>query len=462
MSSRRRALVLAYHEPTLDPRVHYTAESLAARYDVTVVATVQASETRPEHNRPRASYETIRIPYAKRGATSMTYAFFDLIMRERLGESRIARLAGQSLALGLFAGATLVSAAALGLAMALNLIVPAMPARAQRRLDEIAQGIRVTASVLRFTFSANALLWKYIRNHRLKPDLVYCHDLYTLQAGLMSKRATPCRLIYDSHEYYPHQHDFWCYRPVVRFYESVLVRSVDVYLTVTPQLANELRMVYRVPAVHWIPNVEPAPPARLTRSAGEMTRLADGRLKILYQGSFAEARGLEEVLGEWLDVDGSAAALFLRGPRNVWLDHLERLASDLRLLGRSVYVLSPVLEKDLIAAAHEADVGLIPYKTDWPSYRFACPNKLSQYLHAGLAILSNRLPYVEHVVTEGRLGLCYDDASKASLSAAIRALSQDRLAVEQFKKNAVAYAERVYNWSRFEPLLLKLVDEASV
>jgi len=121
-----------------------------------------------------------------------------------------------------------------------------------------------------------------------------------------------------------------------------------------------------------------------------------------------------------------------------------------------------VLERDLIAAAQEADVGLIPYKTDRLNHRFACPNKLSQYLHAGLAILSNRIAFVEQVVREGNLGLCYDIELAGSFLAAVQRLASDRGAVDEFKKNGLAYGEREYNWERFEGVLLSVVAEAQL
>jgi glycosyltransferase involved in cell wall biosynthesis len=117
-----------------------------------------------------------------------------------------------------------------------------------------------------------------------------------------------------------------------------------------------------------------------------------------------------------------------------------------------------VLEKDLIGAAQEADIGLIPYKGDRPSYRFACPNKLSQYLHAGLAILANRIPYVEQVVARGQAGLCYDVDEPGSFARAVEALIADRPAVERFRRSALDFARSEYSWERYEAALLALVE----
>jgi glycosyltransferase involved in cell wall biosynthesis len=508
VTRRRRIVVLVPHEPTLDPRIHYTAQSLGREHDVTVVATALESEARPETNRPvMPSYECIRLQYRKRHSIRAVYAFFRLWVEPSRGRGRAMTLLTAPLALvlliltGMLALAVVAAGAVFELVMLpwmlmrherpfiirpiLHLLkrgvlavvpsrhrtdsapassssrdeataAPAPPRLTTSPRENVTRGLRVLLSVLRFTFSANALLWRHVAT-RPAPDVVYCHDLYGLQTGVRLKRAYGARLVYDSHEYYPYQYPFWCYAPVIRLYESILLRDVDDFITVSPQLAAELSRVYGIVPIHALPNVDPRPLPAVRNTVTDMTRLAAGRLRLLFQGTFAEGRGLEEVVASWPRVDGTRIALFLRGPRNPWLERLEWQAQELGLLGRSIFVLPPVLERDLIGAAREADIGLIPYKTDWLSYRFACPNKLSQYLHAGLAILSNRLVFVEHVIREGKLGLSYDVRSSESFVQAIERLVDDPRAVDEFKKNAVTYAEQEYNWERYERVLLNLV-----
>lgn len=495
---RGSVLVLAPHEPTLDPRVHYTAESLAKTHAVIVVAIVQESDVRPDENRPvGAAYETVRIPYRRCGFLRMSHAFLALWASGKIGGSPLADKIGRIVASLLLVVAFALAPALVAVVIVAELLlVPVVLLREERLLliprilralrkagslarrvlgprsrgpsidaiPDFLWGIRVTIAVLRFTFAANYLLWRYALEAGLQIDTVYCHDLYSLQAGLMLKQRSKARVVYDSHEYYPYQYQFWCHVRAIRFYESVLVRAVDAYVTVSPQLAEELGRVYGVGPVHTLPNVEPYPASKPLKTTStrdsEMSRLANGRIKLLYQGTFAEGRGLEEVLQEWTRVDGTKIALFLRGPGSVWREQLKGLAEERGLLGLSVYILPPVLEKDLIAAAREADIGLIPYKGDWLSYRFACPNKLSQYIHAGLAILSNNLPYVEQTVRRGECGLCYDVRKAGSFANAVGALAVDRILVDHYKGNALAFSQRDYNWERFEPTLLKLVDGA--
>jgi glycosyltransferase involved in cell wall biosynthesis len=455
-------LVLVPHEPTLDPRVHYTSESLATRHAVTMTAIVQPREERPAENRPvRASYTTTRIPFRPGGGMGMLMAFLGIWLtpRSRHGALTTLRRSAGLVVLALPGAAALAAAALVRMAAHTagpglrRLGVPTAP------VGRLVRGPRLAVAVLRFAAHANRLLWRAATAPGSPPPaVVYCHDLFTLQTGVLIKRRFGARLVYDSHEYYPYQYPYRSCTTVLRAYESVLVKDVDVYITVSPQLAAELQRVYDVATVHAIPNVEPVPAPRPPVLASPIASLAEGRLRLLFQGTFAEGRGLEEVLHAWTAVDGARAALFLRGPDGEWRGRLERLAGTLGVLGRSVYFVPPVLEKDLIGAAQEAHVGLIPYTGDWPSYRFACPNKLSQYLHAGLAVLANRIPFVEDLVTRGEVGLCYDVREPGSFARAVDLLARDRSWVEELGRNARRFSDDEYNWARYEDKLLALVD----
>ena len=50
MPRRLNILMLVPHEPSQDPRIHYTANTLARDHDVLVLATVRAKEKRPRDN----------------------------------------------------------------------------------------------------------------------------------------------------------------------------------------------------------------------------------------------------------------------------------------------------------------------------------------------------------------------------------------------------------------------------
>jgi glycosyltransferase involved in cell wall biosynthesis len=131
-------------------------------------------------------------------------------------------------------------------------------------------------------------------------------------------------------------------------------------------------------------------------------------------------------------------------------------AERLRLYGKSIFFLDAVAEDELVAAAGEADVGLIPYRPLIINDRFSCPNKLSQYLHAGLLILSNDLPYVKSVVAEAEAGLFYDSNDLSTLAAAVDQIAADPELLRHCRQNALRYARERFHWQAHAATLLGL------
>ncbi|MBX6323422.1 MAG: glycosyltransferase, partial [Rhodospirillaceae bacterium] len=325
---------------------------------------------------------------------------------------------------------------------------------------------RMLAAAMRHVLVTTDVFWRAGVGDSLDTAVIYCNDLDTALAGLLLRRAFPGSvIIYDSHEYWPYGNveALRLQVRIFRAFDRFFMRRADHVLTVSDPLAREMERAYGVSSIHVVPNAEPwiERPWREAQP-GEIDRLAAGRVRFLFQGNFAPQRGLEEILEAWAAVDQGKAALFLRGPRSPWRDALQRRAEALGLLGRSVFVLPPVSVDDLVHGAGEADVGIIPYRGDLPAYRFACPNKLSQYLHAGLAILGNNIPYVAQQIAAGRCGLVYDVADPASIVDAVDSLARDRDVLRQYQRNALGYGRTVFNWQVQSAPLRAILEEISL
>lgn len=318
-------------------------------------------------------------------------------------------------------------------------------------------------ALLRIQFAPAAVLfWQYIRRARIRPDVVHCNDLDTLLVGVLAKRELGSTLVYDAHEFFPvsNPHGRWIDIAFFWLIERLLICKADAVITVNPLLADLMKESYDLREVHALPNAEPWTGEHVASLEPNMSRLAGTRVKFLFQGRFSPERGIEELVTGWTRVDQSKAALFLRGPDNAWRVSLVKLAERLGLLNTAVYFLDPVKEDMLVGAASEADVGVIPYKPVAINDRFCCPNKLSQYLHAGLMIISNDLPYVKSVVEQAQAGLFYRSDDIYSLVRAVGRIAEDPKLLRQCKENALRFARDRFNWQAEMEVLHSLYRKA--
>ncbi|SIR20388.1 Glycosyltransferase involved in cell wall bisynthesis [Bosea sp. TND4EK4] len=478
-ADRLRVLMLCAHEPTMDPRVKWSAASAARSFDVTVLGFNNAAGSLPEQQ-DGDGYRLVRLPHKFVAVLAYPRAFLEAVPPHLWP---VAVLLSPLFALLLLlvalplALARIMRQAALGIRSALlrhplgRHVEPFLSAparrpsedgsgeeeerRRERSLGSLRARISYVSNLLRMQFGPPALWFtSYIDSLPTKPDTIHCNDLDTLLVGVVARKRYGCRVVYDAHEYYPHCDpyarwlDIWIFSAI----EWLLLRRTDAVVTINQPMAEQMSAAYGYRPIYAVPNAEPRADVAVVPMRTAMTDQSDGRLKCLVQGRYSPKRGMEEVIEGWRHVDPRKAALFLRGPENEHSRRGRELAARLGLLDRSVYFLPAVTEDELVAAAAEADIGIIPYLSDFMIYEYACPNKLAQYMHAGLALLSNDLAYVRSVIEWGHAGLIYRVGESGSLAAAVHRLADDADLLSRLKQAATEFARETFNWQAYSPI----------
>ena len=274
--------------------------------------------------------------------------------------------------------------------------------------NSLPRRLRFIFYVMRHQFAPAAdVFGPWIRGLAHKPDVVHCNDLDTLLAGIVAKVRFGSRVVYDAHEFYPESHPAgrWLDIKLLTALERFLIRKADAVVTVNPMLAEVMREVYGLAHVYSVPNaewwVEPGDRPPLQERHDERGARTDqgpvpGTVRRWTRDRGAH-RGLEA--GGWRPggivparAGQCVAAVSYRtgaqaGP-----------AGQVGLLPRSG------LRGHAGRGRGRGRYRVIPYKPIIRNDRFACPNKLSQYLHAGLMVLTNDLPYVKSVVQAAGAG----------------------------------------------------------
>lgn len=286
-------------------------------------------------------------------------------------------------------------------------------------------------------------LYRRGRAASISPRIIVCHDIFALASAVMLKRVFRCPIIYDSHELWPEADliaQEWEKR-LTAWIEGRLVKHADVVVTVSPPLARHLERLYGLAHVVSAPNAEPIRSS--VRRQGEGS--ASKPVKFLLQGRVSPRRGIEELFEGWSSIQKSDAVLYLRCPQNEYLFELRRKFHRMIENG-NIVLLQAVREEDLVGAAAFADVGVIPYWNMGLIHQYCCPNKLSQYMQAGLALLSNNLDYVSGVVSQYQCGIVYDAAHSESLRETVSRLANNLDELKRMKENAFRASQSEFHW----------------
>ena len=301
---------------------------------------------------------------------------------------------------------------------------------------------RLAAANLRLTAAAR----------RLAPaDVVHANDFDTLLAGRLVARRTRARLVYDAHEIYADQEPGTplVYRALVRLLEGPLARRADAVLTVSEPIAAELRRTLRLPEEPIV--VLSCPP----RAEVEPAPRGDGPLQAIYQGAMGPGRPLEDLLVAAEHAEGVRLTIRVA---NADLDELRRRVVE-RGLDERVEIAEPVAPDRLVEALVGFHVGLVINRPLTRNDELVYPNKLFEYLMAGLAVVVSGLPGLAPLVEGERIGLVYEPSRPEQLGAALTDLAREperlgelrqrarRLALERFnaeaQREALAAAWRI-------------------
>lgn len=299
-----------------------------------------------------------------------------------------------------------------------------------------------------------------LRAVRSEPAAVYHgNDLPTLPMAFWAAKRAGGKALYDSHEVWvgmdPETTTFS--QTVMRWVESRYIRRMDAVVTVNDLIAEELRRQYAVPLPTVVMNCPEPTPSRWVVSSGSIhgrLGLPPGTPIILYQGLYMPGRGLEALIesGRYL----SQGAIVLRGYGANETDLRKRL-TDVGVSGR-VFMADPVPMADLVSAASEADVGVVPYVACSSCNYYASPNKLFEYMWAGLAVAVSNLPFLEKIVRDHDLGVVFDPTDPRHIAEQLNELVGNPPRLRACRENAARAARERYNWDHEGAKLIGLYE----
>ncbi len=281
---------------------------------------------------------------------------------------------------------------------------------------------------------------------RLRPRVVHAHDAAMLLPGLLGARLTGAALVYDAHELASGV----AYRRgllarLVIAIERIGIRRAACVITVSDSIADRLASSYglaRRPVV--LRNLcalrrptDSEPPGGLRAKAG-----VNGQPLVLHQGAAAPSRGCTELVRAMAEVPGAHLA-FLGTAEPAFRASLAALAREVGVADR-VHFVEEVPLGELLMHTREADLGVTLFEASCENYRLTIPNKLFEYVAAGVPVLGSAHPEVERLIAGHGIGSTVDPTSPAAIASELRrGLAESR---DPALRQRVRAADRAFDW----------------
>ena len=291
---------------------------------------------------------------------------------------------------------------------------------------------------------------------RTPADVYHASDITALPACYIAARLRHKPLIFEPYELPLAQPWITRWRLLhavsVCILRSIVPQCAGVIIT-SPAYAGEMRRRYggRAPVViRNIPEYQPPIASdRLRRRLG----LDSARYIALYQGNLQADRGLDALVYAAKFLTPGVVVVMMGGGAD--RGAFERLIAN-EGVGDRVKIIPPVPYAELLRWTASADLGLVIFRTEAVSYQLALPNKVFEYVMAGVPVLVSPLEAVVDLVERYQVGRAIASASPQAVGLAINNLLSDRDARARMRRNALAAAKRELRWEVESQRLLQL------
>jgi glycosyltransferase involved in cell wall biosynthesis len=224
------------------------------------------------------------------------------------------------------------------------------------------------------------------------------NDTDTLPANFLASKIRRKKLVFDAHELFPEVPEL-AHRPKVkRIWKKIedwIFPHLKYCYTVCQLIADYYNQKYNI-NMKVVRNVP-----YCSEPANEKLLDYPEKKIILYQGAVNLGRGLEWVIDAMPLVEN--AVLVIIGDGDM-MNELKERVKNLQL-EEKVFFLGRISGSELHKYTPSADLGLCLLENRGLNYYYSLPNRIFDYLHAGVPVLATDFPEIAHIVKNNHTGI---------------------------------------------------------
>ena len=297
-----------------------------------------------------------------------------------------------------------------------------------------------------FYFEFNLRLFFFLLFN--KSDILLSNDLDTLPANFLVLILKRTKLVYDSHEYFTEVPELLGHKTKKHIWEIIekaILPKLKFTYTVCDSIAGIYNAKYNI-NMKVVRNI----PKCSDKKILSKQKIRDRKI-ILYQGALNMGRGIETVIHAMHYVDNAEFWIIGDG------DESEKLKSlvNKENLNDKVVFFGKIPFEQLYEYTQQATVGITLEENTGLNYYYALPNKLFDYIHAGIPVLGSDLPEISSIIKKYDIGLVANNHNTEQIGKLLNTMIDDEELRKKWKENLQLAAKELC-WENEEKTLLTL------
>ncbi|MBN8193769.1 glycosyltransferase family 4 protein [Bacillus sp. NTK074B] len=288
-----------------------------------------------------------------------------------------------------------------------------------------------------------------------KADIYHFHDPELLPAGVLIRLMTKRPVIFDVHEHYPNAImskkylKNWLKRPISLLYrmiERVSLTVISGVIYTTEEIGERYKRYKSI-------KIENYP---LKTMFNDLNERSPNEFELLYLGGITPIRGIEELIRGFAIVHQAipeARLVFVGGFESHSFElKIKKIVEELDLenhiefKGKFPYT-------QIAQFLSHSSLGVIPY-LPVPNHLVCLPNKLFEYMAAGVPVIASDFPHYRKVVENAQVGILVDPEQPARIAEGILSLLTNQSSLGKYSINGKSSFDKTYNWEEEERKLV--------
>lgn len=289
-----------------------------------------------------------------------------------------------------------------------------------------------------------------------KCDVFVANDLDTLLPNTLVSKLRRKRLVYDSHEYFCGELSVLSNPKALKVWKAIeryCFPKLKTVITVSQSIVDQYEQEYGI-RPYLVRNIPPAGTPPLTHAKADLGMPTD-KFNLIIQGNgLNEGRGCEESILAMQQLPD--AHLFIIGGGTI-IPKLHQMVAELQL-GDRVTIVPRQTQEMLFQYTASADAGLAMDHDVGPNAQYSLPNKIFEYIKAGIPQIVSNLPERARIVRQYQIGLVPEIISPEAIAEAVRTLQSNPQLHQQYKSNCLKAAQEL-TWENEEIILKDIYVE---
>jgi len=298
-----------------------------------------------------------------------------------------------------------------------------------------------------------------------KGDIFLGNDLDVMPATFLAARLKRKPVVYDTHEYFlgmPQLNNKPLVKKVWTLTERFIFPRLNHIYTICQSFCDLYYKDYgkKLSYIRNVPMLNVADTGQFEHLKKEIeAKLPLNKNLLLLQGTGINIeRGGEELVLSMQYLDPEKFHLLIIGGGEVF-EILIKMVSDLHLEDR-ITILPKVPPEVLRYITRKAALGFTLDKPNNINHLYGLPNKIFDYLHAGIPVLSSRLVELEHIIADYEVGAFIENHDPNHIAARIKEIFEQPDTMAKWKANTQK-VKKDFNWELEEKKLISIFQAVS-